>query len=519
MMMRRYCALPLILSILAGCAVGPDFQTPAPPAAAGYTAEPLPGKTASAPVAHGQAQTMQPGQDIAADWWHLFQSDPLNALVEQALANNPTLPAAQAALTIAQENTAAQRGLYLPSVSAGLSASRNLTPTGSVSPASASGSPYYSLITPQLSVSFVPDVFGANRRAVEGAEAVEAGQRFALEATWVTLTSNVVAGAIQEAALRGQIQAVKDTIQAQTDLLRILRRQQSLGQVAGADVASQEAALAQSEMMLPPLQKQLDQQRNALTALAGRLPTQEIEQTFDLKGLTLPTEIPVSIPSDMLRQRPDVRQAEENLHAASAAIGQAVAARIPQIGITGQLGNSANALNQLFTPGTNLWTIAGGLTQPIFDGYALMHKERAARAAFDQAAEQYRGTVLTAFQNVSDSLRALGSDAQAVRAAANAQAAAARSLAIKRRQLELGQVAYAILLNAEYTEAQARMALVQAQALRLADTAALFQALGGGWWHRADAVGNNHRADAVGNHPADAVGNHPADGVGATATH
>lgn len=484
----RYAALstslPLLLSALAGCAVGPDFTPPKPPAVSGYTAKPLPARTASAPVKAGEAQRFKPGQDIQADWWHLFHSDPLNQLVEQALANNPTLPAAQAALREAHENTTAQRGFYAPSVSAGIDASRNLTPVSAVSPASASGNPYYSLITPQLNVSFVPDVFGANRRAVEGLEATENSQRYALEATWVTLTSNVVAGAIQEASLRGQIAATEATIKAEADLLRIVRRQQQLGQAAGADVAAQEAALAQAELNLPPLQKQLAAQRDALTALAGRLPSQEIEQTFTLDGLQLPADLPVSVAADLVKQRPDVRQAEENLHTASAAIGQAVAARLPQITLSAQVGNSANTASQLFTPGTNFWTISGGLTQPIFDGFTLLHKERAARAAFDQAAEQYRGTVLTAFQNVADTLKALNADAEAVRAAATAEQAASRSLTITRTQLQLGQVAYLALLNAENTEAQAKLALVQAQATRLTDTAALFQALGGGWWHR-----------------------------------
>jgi NodT family efflux transporter outer membrane factor (OMF) lipoprotein len=382
------------------------------------------------------------------------------------------------------ENVAAQRGSYYPSVSAGLDASRNLTPTGALSPASASGNPYYSLITPQLSVSFVPDVFGANKRAVESLQAQADDQRFMLEATRLTLTSNVVAGAIQEASLRGQIKVTEDIVHVESDLLTILNKQQSLGQTAGADVAAQEAALAQAQQLLPPLQKQLAQQRDALTELAGRFPSEEIAQTFDLASLQLPLDLPVSLPSDLVNQRPDVRQAEENLHAASANIGQAVAARLPQITLTAQVGNSANSVATLFTPGTNFWTLAGGVTQPVFEGFALMHKQRAAQAAFDQAAAQYRSTVLIAFQNVADSMRALQSDADSLRAAAASERAAARSLDIVRTQLQLGQVAYLALLNAQNTYAQTRLALVQAQALRLADTAALFQALGGGWWHR-----------------------------------
>jgi NodT family efflux transporter outer membrane factor (OMF) lipoprotein len=479
-------------AVLVACAVGPDFRTPEPPSVQGYTTQPM-SATASAPmdkgpVDKGAAQRFVPNGDIAADWWRLFHSEPLNALVEQALAANPTLPAAQAALRQALENVAAQRGSYYPSLSAGLSASHNLTAVSSVSPASASGSPYYSLITPQLNVSFVPDVFGANTRAVESLQAQADSQKFMLEATRLTLTANVVAGAIQEASLRGQIDAIENSIRIESNLLKIMHMQQNLGQTAGADVAAQEAALAQAELLLPPLQKQLAQQRDAMTTLAGKFPSEEIAQTFDLGSLQLPVDLPVSLPSDLVRQRPDVRQAEENLHVASANIGQAIAARLPQISLTAQVGNSANSASDLFTPGTNFWALAGGLTQPVFEGFALMHKQRAAQAAFDQASAQYRSTVLTAFQNVADSIRALQSDGDGLRAAAASERAASRSLGIVRRQLQLGQIAYLSLLNAENTDAQARLALVQAQAGRLADTAALFQALGGGWWHRAEVV-------------------------------
>jgi NodT family efflux transporter outer membrane factor (OMF) lipoprotein len=499
--MNTPCAMSFsaILALFAGCTVGPDFKTPDPPAVPGYTARPLPPITASAPVEGGAAQHFVPGAEIAADWWHLFHSQPLNALVEQALQANPTLPAAQAALRQALEQVAAQRGSYYPSLSAELSASRNLTAVSAVSPAGPNNEPYFSVVTPQLNVSFVPDVFGANRRAVESLQAQADNQRFLLEATRLTLTSNVVAGAIQEASLRGQIRATEETVRVETNLLNILRTQQNLGQAAGADVAAQEAALAQAQLLLPPLQKQLALQRDALTALAGKFPSEEIEQTFDIATLELPVDLPVSLPSDLVRQRPDVRQAEENLHAASANIGQAVAARLPQITLTAQVGNSGNSASNLFTPGTNFWTAAGGLTQPVFQGFALLHKQRAAQAAFDQAAAQYRSTVLTAFQNVADSIRALEADADGVRAAAASEQAAARSLQITRTQLQLGQVAYLSLLNAENTYQQARLALVQAQANRLADTAALFQALGGGWWNRAQQVAESPQVRTAAN--------------------
>ncbi|WP_216855988.1 efflux transporter outer membrane subunit [Acidisphaera sp. S103] len=476
----------LIAVCVAGCTVGPDFRKPDPPAVTGYTRDALPPQTVSAPVGHGSAQRFVSDMDIPAEWWHVFHSEPLNALIRDSLAANPNLTAAQAALRQAHETVLAQRGAFFPSIEGELNASRNLTPTATLSPAGPTANPYYSLITPQLNVSFVPDVWGANTRAVESAAAQEQSQRFQLEATYLTLTANVVTGAVQEASLRGQIAATEQTIKVEASLLDILHRQMALGQTAGADVAAQQAALAQAQLLLPPLRKQLAQQRDALTALAGRYPSQEVEATFDLDGLALPKDLPVSVPSKLVEQRPDILQAEANLHAASAQIGQAVAARIPQITLTADIGNSASSAGSLFTPGTNFWTIAGGVTGPIFDGFTLLHKQRAAQAAFDQAAAQYKATVIAAFQNVADTLRALQSDADALKAASTAEAAAARSLAIVRKQLDLGQVAYLAVLNAENTHQQARLALVQTEANRLTDTAALFQALGGGWWHRTD---------------------------------
>ena len=482
--MRPTALAPLVL--LAACVVGPDYMPPAAPEVSGYTPEPLPTQTASAHDRVGAAQRFVSEMDIPGQWWTLFHSEGLSRLVERALKTNPTLDAAQAALRQAWETVYAQQGSFWPQVSAGLSASRNLTAVGTVSPASASGNPYYSLITPQLNVSFVPDVFGANVRSVESLEALAESQRYQLEATYLTLTSNVVTAAVQEASLRGQIAATEETITIEANLLGILQRQLALGQVAGSDVAAQAAALAQAQQALPPLQNQLAQQRNLLANLTGQLPSQPPAETFDMAAFTLPIDLPVSLPVNVVAQRPDVQAAEANLHASSAQVGVAVAARLPQITLTAQIGNQASALSNLFTPGTNFWTFAGGLTQPIFQGGTLLHKQRAAEAAFDQAKAQYRSTVLTAMQNIADALRALQSDANALQAAVASERAAARSLAIVRRQLALGQVAYLALLNAEQTYQQARLTLVQAEANRLTDTAALFQALGGGWWNRAD---------------------------------
>jgi NodT family efflux transporter outer membrane factor (OMF) lipoprotein len=473
--------------LLSACAVGPDFHPVASPQEVSYTPEPLL-RTASAEGHAGAAQVFVLDMDIPGQWWMLFRNEKLNRLVELALKVNPTLDAAQAALRQTWENVYAQRGAYWPQIAAALSASRNLTAVSAVSPASASGNPYYSLITPQLNVSFVPDVFGGNARSVESLTAQAESQRYQLEATYLTLTSNVVAAAIQEASLRGQIAATEQSIKLEADLLAILRRQLDLGQVAGSDVAAQEATLAQAQQLLPPLQKQLAQQRDLMTSLIGRPPSQQPSETFELDELTLPVELPVSLPSKLVVQRPDIAAAQENLHSASAQVGVAIAARLPQITLTAQLGNQAGALSQMFAPGTNFWTITAGLMQPLFQGGALLHKQRAAEEAFEQAKAQYRSTVLTALQNVADSLRALQADANALHAAVASEHAAARSLEIVRHQLALGQVAYLALLNAEQTYQQARLTLVQAEGSRLADAAGLFQALGGGWWNRADAL-------------------------------
>jgi NodT family efflux transporter outer membrane factor (OMF) lipoprotein len=482
-------SLVVALSLVSGCAVGPDFERPAAPDVDGYTSAPLAQQTASAEVAGGAAQRLMQGLDIPGQWWTLFHSAALNALIEQALRNNPTLPAAEAALRQAWENVYAEQGAFFPTVVASFSPSRNKTATGALSAASASGNPFYSLYTGQVAVSYAPDVFGGTRRQVESLAATAEFQRFQLAAAYLTVTSNVVAAAVQEAALRGQIAATEEIIKIETEAVGILRKQLALGQVAGADVAAVEATLAQAEATLPPLQKQLALQRDLLTALIGWLPSQEPAEKFDLAALQLPQELPVSLPSKLVEQRPDVRSAEAQLHAASADIGVAIAAQLPQFTLTGNAGTASNLISQFITtPGTAFWGVAGNVAQTIFDAGTLLHKKRAAEAAFDQAAATYRSTVITAFQNVADSLHALQSDADTLKAAYAAERAAFKSLDIARRQLQLGAIGYLGLLTAENSYDTALLALVQAQAARYADTVALFQALGGGWWNRADVT-------------------------------
>jgi NodT family efflux transporter outer membrane factor (OMF) lipoprotein len=477
------------MTLLAGCAVGPDFIEPVAPDVTGYTKEPLRSSSASAGSGLDQNQRFIRDLDIPGQWWAAFHSRPLNDLIEYALQHNADLQTAQAALRVAYQNAEAQKSAFWPTVGGNYNSYTQKAST-EVSPPGNSTGPYLSLHTLQLDVAYTPDVFGLVRRGVESAQAVTANQQYQLEATYLTLTSNVVAAAVQEASLRAQIEATKKIIRIETDLLGLLKRQLALGQVAVADVLVQEAALAQAELLLPPLEKSLAQQRNLLTALAGRYPSNEIEEKFTLASLKLPSELPVSLPSALVEHRPDVKAAEANLHTASAAIGVAIANRLPLVNLTATVATSATNWGLLFTEPTSAYLLVGAVAQPLFDGFNLYHKQKAAEAAYDEAEAQYRSTVIDAFQNVADSLRAIQADARELKAAVHAEDAALKSLNIVRKQAELGQVNSLAILNAQQTYLTALLTRVQAQASRFADTAALFQALGGGWWNRMDVEPN-----------------------------
>jgi NodT family efflux transporter outer membrane factor (OMF) lipoprotein len=487
--MRFIASIITLATLLSGCAVGPDFKKPAAPEVSGYTPTPLSTTSGTTNVAGGEPQRFVSGSDIPGEWWTLFHSKPLNDLIELSLSNNPTLKSAQAALKAAKENVLAQKGTYYPSIAGAFSAARQKT-SSEISSTPNSGALYFSMYTPQVNVSYVPDVFGLNRRTVESLKAEEGQARFALAATHITLSANVVTAAIEEAALRGQIDATREMVTVNSNMLAALRVQFEKGYASRVDVAAQESQLAQVAATLPPLLKQLAQQRDLLAVLAGRFPSQDISARFELASLQLPQELPVSLPLQLVAQRPDVRQAEESLHAASAQIGIAVANRLPNITLSADAGTMALEAGQMFSSGNAFWTLAGGVAQPIFQGGALLHKERAAKAAYTQAAEQYRSTVLTAFQNVADTLIALQQDANGLTAAAEARDAAKVSMDLAQKQFESGYAGYLSLLTADQAYQQALINLVQAQANRYADTAALFQALGGGWWHRAELTRN-----------------------------
>ena len=461
----------------AGCTVGPDYRRPA-----------LDDPDYGTQQALDDAQRIVSGRDIPAEWWALFQSPALDSLVRQAFAANPNVAAARAALKAARENTLAQGGAYYPSVDAGLGASRQQTPTATLTPAAANNAATYSLITPQLSVSYTLDIWGQNQRAIEGLRAQEDFQRYQVEAAYLTLTSSIVVTAIQEASLRAQIDATREMIALDRDSLDILRRQNALGQIAEADVLAQQAALAQVEQTLTPLENQLSTARGQLTALLGRLPSQEPAERFSLDDLHLPSELPLTLPSHLVEQRPDVLAAEAVMRNASAQIGVAFANRLPKFTLSADVGSAASGLTGaagLFSAGTGFWSLGGDIAATLFDGFTLEHRQRAAEFGLEQTAAQYKGTVITAFQNVADALHILANDARGLKAAEAADAATSENLRVTRRQLELGAIATLSLLSAQQTQLQTRISLVQARASRLTDSVMLVQALGGGWWNRS----------------------------------
>jgi NodT family efflux transporter outer membrane factor (OMF) lipoprotein len=481
---RAACLTAIAVAILGGCAVGPNFKRPAPPPVQQYLPETLPKQTDSAEVASGQAQHFVDGANIPAQWWTLFQSAALDDLIQQAFKNNPTVQGAQAALREANENYYAQRGALLPTVQAGYSYERQRNATGTLAPTLSSGEEIFSLHTAQVSVTYALDIFGGTRRQTESMRALAESQQYQLEATYLTLASNVITTAIQEASARAQLQATDDIVRSEREGLQILQRQYELGSIALTDVMAQEATLATAEASIPVLKKQLEQARHALATLAGRFPSETAEEHFELASLRLPEDLPVSVPAQLVRQRPDVLSAEAQLHSASAQVGVAIANMIPQITLTGNVGGASTQFGQLFATGNTFWSGGASITQTLFQGGALLHKERAARAALDQAGAQYRSAVLTAFQNVADTLSALELDAQALTAAVRAQHAAEQSLETIKHNVELGSTGYLALLNAQQTYQQAVLNLAQAEASRYSDTVALFQALGGGWWNR-----------------------------------
>ncbi|MCO5130498.1 MAG: efflux transporter outer membrane subunit [Xanthobacteraceae bacterium] len=460
---------------LTGCAVGPDFKPPPPPATASYLSGPAGDRVPGHPIVRDG--------EIPPQWWELFRSPALNRVVEDGLAHNADLVAAEAAVRVAQANALAQRGGLFPSVTGNFNSSRQQVAIDLSSPLE-SGANIFNLHTGQVTVSYVADVWGGTRRQIESAEAQAAMRAFQREGVYLTLASSIALAAIEEGRLRGQIAATSRVLGLQVEVLRLLQRQREQGQIAQTDVAAQETAVAQTRLLLPPLEKQLAQQRHLLSFLTGRVSSDAPKETFDLGAFRVPRRLPLSLPADLVRQRPDIRAAEASLHASSAMIGVAIANRLPQIVLTANAGAAAARFAQLAAPGAGLWMIAGSAAQTIFDAGTLENKQRAAEYEADQALAQYRSTVLAAFQNVADVLRALQAGTRAISAATDAERSAAQSLALVRKQVDQGQVSVPLLLATQQAYLQTTLARLDAQAAQLANTVALFQALGGGWWNR-----------------------------------
>jgi NodT family efflux transporter outer membrane factor (OMF) lipoprotein len=466
--------------VLAGCSiVGPDFMSPPPPNVTGYTAEPLPEMTASADTVGGDAQRFLQDADVPARWWTMFGSDAVNNLVEQALRNNADLEAAQASLRQAAQNYIASRGALFPQVDGNASIGRER---------SAQSGATFDLFNASVGVSYLLDLFGGVQRSIEASGAAQDYQRFQVEATYLALTSNVITAAIQEAALAAQIAAIQDIIMSQSQALDLLNQQFELGAVARGDVLAQQSQLAATQASLPPLQRQLAQVRNLLSTLLGRYPAEDQIPQLQLTDLQLPQALPLSLPSKLVEQRPDVRASEALLHQASAQIGVATAAQLPQVTLSGNVGDTAGTIGDFFGGQFLGWGIASGLTAPIFSGGTLEAQKQAAVAGYDRAAAQYRATVLNAFSNVANVLAALEHDAETLRVQLYAEQTAEQSLEITTERFQAGAIAYLSLLDAQRVYQQARIALVIAQANRFADTVALFQSLGGGWWNRQDVA-------------------------------
>jgi len=498
---RRF--LPFGLAALSACAVGPNFHEPAAPAKVDYAPQALPTATASAGGFAGDAQSFVAGGDVRFDWWKSFECPALDSLVDRALRANPTVPAARAALAQAQELVYAQQGYFFPALGANYQFERQKLSgnTGGNSPgiqgngndiatgASPAAPPYnspviYNFHTAELTVGYTPDVFGANRRQVESLDAQARYQAFELEATYLSLAANVVGAAIQEASVRAQIAATQAIIEDNQKSLGVLRDKLAQGYAMRLDVAAQEAALGQAMQSLPPLQKQLEQTRDLIRVLAGNLPSEDVAETFKLEDLKLPAEVPLSLPSKLIAQRPDVRAAEQQLRATNAEVGIAVANRLPQFSITGAVGGNASIFSQMFSSGGPFWNIVASASQTLFDGNTLLHQQRAAEQALLQSAALYRSTVLSAYQNVADTLHAMLADADALGAAVVIERAARQERDLTQARRAAGYTDYLTELTAEMTYQQAVLGLAQARALRFGDTAALYQSLGGGWWNR-----------------------------------
>jgi len=480
----RLRVLLLLSAVFSGCAVGPNFHSPAAPQVSRYSAQSGPGTT---PEAQGTAQRFVVGAEVAAQWWELFRSPALDAMVREALAGNPGLDAARANLRASEDNLRSGYGIFYPSLEAGASATRErLNPKsfGEAIPGS-----LFNVFSLSATVSYALDVFGGQRRLVEELHAqVDVAQANA-RATYLALAANVIDTAVAEAAYRAEIDALEGLIELQKDQVAIAAVQAQAGTVPYSNVLSLKSQLATSEASIPALEQKLEQSEDLLAALTGHVPAEWHAPPLDLQDLRLPRDLPVSLPADLVRQRPDVLAAEATGHAASANVGIATAALLPSFSLTGTLGSTANSTHGLLAPGNGAWNGGATLSAPLFEGGTLWYKRRAAVDNYNAAMALYRQTVLAAFEQVADSLHALDSDAAALSAQDEALSTSAQALHLIQANYQAGIATYLDVLNADTQYRQAKIADIQALAVRYQDTVALFAALGGGWWNAGPSGG------------------------------
>jgi len=483
-MKTAYCSM--ILLLLGGCAAGPDFRPPEVPHVENYTSA-----TTSTPVSESRPKLV--AQDsIPEQWWKLFQSEDLSQLVTLGLQNSPTLAAASAKLRASQENLSADTGsLLYPSIDLPLNSSRQKISGATFGNA---GNPsIFTLHNASINVTYDINLFGAGLRYLEYGQAVVDADAFQLEASRLTLATNIVTTAITEASLREQLSALDSIIDDEAAVLDLVEKQFVIGVIPKADLLSQRATLAQARTQVPALEKALHQTRHQLATLIGQLPGDADEMPqIRLEDLTMPAEIPVTLPSTLTHRRPDVRAAEAVLHQANAQVGVATANLYPHLALTASYGSESTRFADLFSAGTSIWGLGAGLTQPLFHGGELRAKRRAALATFDQAAAQYRQSVLTAFQDVANALLALDMDSQQLDLQAEAERLTSETLNLVRVQYRQGAVSYLALLDAQRSYQQARINLIKARVALYNDSAALIYALGGGWNTAEQAATNTN---------------------------
>lgn len=472
---------------LAACAVGPDFVRPRGPANPHYSYQEEPSATIAA---EGVAQRFEPGAKIAADWWRLFDYSKLNVVVIQSIDNNPTLQAAQASLQQSEDNLRAGYGIFFPQLGAGFQPTRQR-----FSPArfgENTGPSIFNLYTFSTTVSYVLDVFGGERRTIEGLGAQVDLQYYNAQGSYLTLSGNIVNAVVAEAAYSAEIDATQEIIGFLEEQTNITAAQAQAGVVPYANLLSIQTQLATTEATLPPLRQQLAHTRNLLATLAGQAPADWVPPRVTLSELKLPDDLPVSLPSDLVRQRPDILVAEAQLHSASAQIGVATAAMFPSFTLNVNYGWNSTSLSSLFAANTAFWTMGASLATPLIQGPTLWYQRKAAIDAYQQALANYRQTVLAALAQVADALDALQHDAQTLHAQSRALNAAAEELHLIQANYQAGTVNYLQVLIADYQYQQAQLGYIQAMGQRLQDTAALFVALGGGWWNSPTGRPRSH---------------------------